>query len=727
MAEEHLSADDKATRLKTMLAQIAGPDGIESVAAPGEAMLEMAAGEHGVDSADVHEAVQKLDAGADLGPHEMNYLEAIVLPNERPVAYIRRGKYSPVPQARWQHLNAKAVRQRIEPLFPAIGRVEVPGGGPSDYYGTAFVVGENLLMTNRHVGEVFTTGVGTKRLRYRPDGAAVDFQREDGVAGSKSVRVTDVVMIHPYWDMALLKVTSLPAGVQPLKLAVEPPEAYADQDVLVVGYPARDDRSNLAVQDQIFESKYGVKRLQPGKARRREAIDSFKHPVDAMTHDASTLGGNSGSVVIDVRSGLVIGLHFAGVYLKANYAVPTSDLARDARVVDAGLNFAGRIAAANTWGPYWTAADGGEAVGPVPAGPAPPPNTVPAVPQQGSPAVSISAGGVTVTVPLHITIAFGTPVIGGVAPGSPPAPPVVPPAEVEKVPTVLPGLTSRKGFRPDFLQLADHASVPMPVLTAAGKSAATKVEGGGNVLKYHKFSIVMHRERRLALFTAANVDWRPEKRQVGGRRPTRKELNGFDGAESETWVLDPRIPADRQLPDVFYSKDQGAFDKGHLVRRDDVAYGDDFADMQMSNGDTFHVTNCSPQTAAFNRPKPSAFNWGALEEMIQKQTGTEKVCVFSGPVFAPADRFFHGKTTGGGDVSAQIPSRFWKIIVANDGGSPAAFGFVLDQDLAGVPLHTELAVPDRWRSRMTPIADIETLLGGLIKLSSLKDFDQSDS
>ena len=48
-----------------------------------------------------------------------------------------------------------------------------------------------------------------------------------------------------------------------------------------------------------------------------------------MTHDASTLGGNSGSAIIDVDSGEVVALHFAGEYLKANYAVPMYELARD--------------------------------------------------------------------------------------------------------------------------------------------------------------------------------------------------------------------------------------------------------------------------------------------------------------------------------------------------------------------------------------------------------------
>jgi endonuclease G len=704
MAKE-LSIEEKTRRLRAMLGQIAGSEGIESVARRAEETV----GGRGLPVKEVLESFQKFESRQNVKANDIDRLEAIVLPNERPVAYIRRGSFSDLKQSRWKHINDGSVRKRIEPLFPSIGRVELPGGQIMEYFGTAFVVGNNLLMTNRHVGRLFTDGVGTKQLRYQPDAAAMDFRREDGLKETETVSVIDVVMIHPYWDMALLKVASLPAGVEPLKLAVDDPERYLDQDVMVVGYPARDPRNNLDLQDRIFERKYGVKRLQPGKARARDEFPSFGNRVRAMTHDASTLGGNSGSVVIDVKTGVVIGLHFAGEYLKANYAVPTFELARDSRVVDAGVNFVSRIAADDSLTrSAWAAADRDE--------------SIPGPHQTAGPSASLpitSKGGFTFTIPLHITISVGTPVIAASTTV------VASDALVEKVPVVFPDLASRTGYRADFLDLDGNVSVPMPVLTNNGTNAATKlVDGSGHVLKYHKFSVVMHSERRLALFTAANVDWRAEKREVDGKKPTRKQLNGFDGSTSETWVLDRRIPEDRQLPDVFYTKDDGAWDKGHLVRRDDVAYGNDFPDMQMSNGDTFHVTNCSPQTAAFNRSKPSEFNWGALEEMIRKQTSSEKVCIFSGPVFAADDRFFHGKTSKGKDVSVAIPSRFWKIIVANHDGSPAAFGFILGQDLVDVPLHDELVVPDAWKRLMRPIAEIEELLNGLVKLSFLKDCDQ---
>ena len=93
-------------------------------------------------------------------------------------------------------------------------------------------------------------------------------------------------------------------------------------------------------------------------------------------------------------------------------------------------------------------------------------------------------------------------------------------------------------------------------------------------------------------------------------------------------MTDWRIPNEHQLPDVFFDRDNGAFDKGHLVRRDDVCWGRTFKDIQKSNGDTYHTTNCSPQVAGFNRSASGTDNWGDLENLVQKETklGKGDIC-----------------------------------------------------------------------------------------------------
>lgn len=191
---------------------------------------------------------------------------------------------------------------------------------------------------------------------------------------------------------------------------------------------------------------------------------------------------------------------------------------------------------------------------------------------------------------------------------------------------------------------------------------------------------------------------------------------------AEEWVTDPRIPDGQQLPDRFYTQDGGAFDKGHLVRRDDVRWGNSFDDIQKANGDTFHTTNCSPQVGGFNRSTLGEDNWGDLEELVQKQTKAEKAIIFSGPVLADDDPAFKGKDKHG-PVSIQIPRKFWKIIITAGDEGPEAFGFVLEQDLIDVPL--EFAVLARWKRYLTSIEDIEELLNGLAEFPlNLKKYDQ---
>lgn len=716
-----MAGKTKAERVAEYLKMIADPEELlESL--PGDSMLESfevarpgAAGDLATHD-QVRSGLEKIARGLNPSEEEAGQLEAIIIPDKRPAAFVQGGTFT-ISHQLWRHLEEPEFKTRIEAAIPSIGRVELPSNPRIPFGGTGFIVGDGLMMTNRHVASLFASGLGT-RVQFKPDeSAAIDFKREYDSDDSQSVQVEKVLMIHPYWDMALLKVKGLPANVKPLNLAVRTPEELNKREVVAIGYPAFDPRNNVKDQKNIFGEVYNVKRLLPGKLRGRQDYPSYGKTVPTLAHDCTTLGGSSGSALIDVRTGEVVGLHFAGAYLEANYSVPTYELARDSRVVDAGLKFSGSATPTTAWAAYWTAADrfGREAAG------EPSPGDQPAAtPAPAGGSVVCSGQGVTFTIPLSITVNLGTPATGtnlSVA--------TQPPADtVEKVPVIFPELQKRKGYNPGFLGLAGDVLVPMPELTAKGLKLAAKLEDGTPHLKYQKFTVVIHKQRRLALFTAANVDWRKQSRLIDDRKPSRRELNGFEKDTSEDWVTDPRIPFDHQLPDYFYTKDDKAFDKGHLVRRDDVAWGKTFEEMQKGNGDTFHTTNCSPQTSKFNQSKFKDFNWGELENMIEKQTSAEKVCILSGPVLDPEDRFFHGKVKSGVEVSIQIPTRFWKIIITNKGGKPQAFGFVLDQDLADVDLHEELIVPDAWKTYMKPLKEIEEFFDGLATLGPILKWDQ---
>lgn len=369
------------------------------------------------------EGLQRLNAVESLqndtiSADQQYALEAIILPKERPAILIINDTFSNPPSP-WEHLGSEPIKSRINKVIPLVGRVEVPKHPSVPYGGTGFVVGPNLLMTNRHVAEIFTSGLGTRTLLFRS--AAVDFKREILPSPPQLLTVKKVVMIHPYWDMALMEVEGLANSRAALPISTKSPDQLLNREVVVIGYPARDWRSNVDVQNEVFGGMFEVKRLQPGRIKETRRIDSFGNNVAAVTHDASTLGGNSGSAVIDLDSGEVVALHFAGLYLDANFSVPMYELARDSRVVQAGVNFRGSVPATSDWVPAWRLAGVGQEslLAPVTqpdgsgGGGGSPPLTATIPAHSGGQSVSV-------TIPLTITVSIGAPI----APASVSAPSV---------------------------------------------------------------------------------------------------------------------------------------------------------------------------------------------------------------------------------------------------------------------------------------------------------------
>lgn len=458
---------EKFVRLKRLLTQIAPGNSIEAVSRPDADAIDREGFESlGPGNVAAAEAgLQKLaeDRVQEITPSEMLGLEAIVLPRNRPVALVRGDSYDDL-DGPWVSLNDDVIRRRIASLLPLIGRVEVPSSPILPYAGTGFVVGQGLIATNRHVAQLFSQGRGLT-IRYRAGDAAIDFKRQidapdDDRTAYLSVRAVE--MIHPYWDMALLRVDDLPTD-RMLRLSVKSPEELVDHNVVVIGYPARDERNDVALQDRIFNRTYNVKRLQPGVIRARAKIQSFENTVNALTHDASTLGGNSGSAVIEVESGEVVALHFAGEYLKANYAVPMHELARDSRVASR-LNFEGTLPSTNDWAPAWRSVEGADD--------------------------SASAAA---------------------------------PPQAEEAIVVDPDYSNRPGYDPSFLETIDVAlprvSKAMEQDTARVRSDAQK-NGDPFELAYYHYSVYMNKRRRTAWFSAANIDGdhRPD---IGKRRGDR--------------------------------------------------------------------------------------------------------------------------------------------------------------------------------------------------------------
>jgi endonuclease G len=250
--------------------------------------------------------------------------------------------------------------------------------------------------------------------------------------------------------------------------------------------------------------------------------------------------------------------------------------------------------------------------------------------------------------------------------------------------------------------------VPLPRLSAAQKlqAAANLAAGPGehpHALRYRHYSVVMNGERRLAFFTASNIDGATAKlvdRKTKAVRPlTVGDLDGESlgdsGAEAEDWLEDPRILDVQQAGTRVYEKQKvpgfpnpqepgriaRMFQKGHMVRRIDPAWGDDATALE-GEADSFFYTNAVPQVGFFNQgtaaatlPASAGGNlWRAVEDAVLRNAVADKsrVICFTAPILTATDLPFRG---------IRVPKRFFKVAVWVDTGRLKSFAMIADQSV----------------------------------------------
>jgi endonuclease G, mitochondrial len=269
---------------------------------------------------------------------------------------------------------------------------------------------------------------------------------------------------------------------------------------------------------------------------------------------------------------------------------------------------------------------------------------------------------------------------------------------------------TRTGYRSDFLP---QTSIPLPQPDAAlAKQIApllaaqddVKQQAVAGLLQYEHFSLKLHKTRRVAIFTATNID--------GDTYLNVDRATGRVSAaqEADSWIKDPRIAEHFYLGQDFYSSTSRYFDRGHLTRRSDPTWGTPQA-AERANADTFHFTNAAPQHFRFNQ---SARFWQGVERYILEtginQAGpAARLCVFQGPLYDDSIDLWI-------DDEIQIPSSFWKVVVWRGAEKLKSVGLVVDQlallgeERSGLARPQELPFVDvsTWR---VPVADIGTRTG----------------
>ena len=272
---------------------------------------------------------------------EMAYQEAIILAFGRPSILVKDNSFEEPKSTTWK-TRLRPVRLKLETVIPRVGRVELFHHEDYEWVGTAWVIDERTLVTNRHVADIFArkNHAGVISFRSNSSGqqieASMDFREEHNVRKEEVVGIERVTFIADSTapDVAFMRVSRNDADTLPDPIPLADESAEKDQLIGVIGYPAWDGRRNDIMEMQrIFGGVFNVKRLAPGYVT--------GSGNGRLTHDCSTLGGNSGSPIINCETGEAIGLHYSGRFHVANRGVDVSVVKNLLRRTQASVNSGG--------------------------------------------------------------------------------------------------------------------------------------------------------------------------------------------------------------------------------------------------------------------------------------------------------------------------------------------------------------------------------------------------
>lgn len=270
-----------------------------------------------------------------LTTEEQQALHAFVHLVTRPSLQTREGKVFGVPKDSWPLLAER--RSVVNRLLKGVGRLDAVSGDERTLVGSGWFVAGELVMTNNHVvaalceinphahpttwramlGEAID-GYNTRWKKdpdTRPAWDPADDPADDpSTAPGRVVRAD----LHPSLDLAVLRVEGVKDSHRLAIPIADAGPSESEHRVYALGYPAVQANGPLhpALVKFLFNtSKTGmIKRVAPGQL--------LAVGVSPVGHDATTLGGSSGSAIVDFESNFAVGLHFSGRYGVRNNAVP---------------------------------------------------------------------------------------------------------------------------------------------------------------------------------------------------------------------------------------------------------------------------------------------------------------------------------------------------------------------------------------------------------------------
>lgn len=227
-----------------------------------------------------------------------------------------------------------AYKARIQAAAPSVGKIELILASGPQVVATCFRVGagQRRIVTARHVAEVLLQEGASLAPGLEPKiGAATESRRalrEHRVVFEKTVsplgaggdqaefvsRIEKIELVHGEHDLMLAMLASnCPRPALPL---AAPARAREGARACVIGYPVK--KPTTGEEKELFEALFtvngvaqgGIKRASPG------LLGPLRNPPDRTfseaAHDATTLPGSSGSPVIAIDGGGILGIHTQG-------------------------------------------------------------------------------------------------------------------------------------------------------------------------------------------------------------------------------------------------------------------------------------------------------------------------------------------------------------------------------------------------------------------------------
>lgn len=278
-----------------------------------------------------------IDGGRALPPRlEISIREGLI---------IGGGKASVTSQALATGNVAPAFLEDFQQSYNAIGRVGLPFGAEDQRScGTGVLITPHHIMTNAHVYD-FLYEYG------QPGEFGIEFMAEHGNPASSHYEFKDSPpLILEGFDIAIFTLRTpidsrLPAVISPTH-----PQDLEEREIALIGYPSSYSyRENDHFSGFEMFPVLDVKRVSYGSIFRHSQdegpfgfrVNHHKARNTIISHNATSIGGGSGSPVIDRKTGQVLAIHFGGAAKpevleetdtedadieKANFSMPMSEI-----------------------------------------------------------------------------------------------------------------------------------------------------------------------------------------------------------------------------------------------------------------------------------------------------------------------------------------------------------------------------------------------------------------